>query len=61
MENRSTRLMLLGIGILLFSLAFPVQVNTHWLFRGAGDMLFAILPLVGLVFVLVSFFTKAQS
>jgi hypothetical protein len=60
MESRSTRLMLLGIGILLFSVAFPLQVNVRWLLP-SGDMIFAILPLVGLVFVLVGLFTKDQS
>jgi hypothetical protein len=70
MDNRSTRLMLLGIGILLFSLAFPLRVNMLWLLRflglrflglDVGNVLLAIASLLGLAFVLVGFFTKDQS
>jgi hypothetical protein len=48
METRSVRLMLLGIGALLFAIA-------------SGSTMGSFLPFAGLVLVLVGFFWKTRS
>ena len=65
MANTSVRVMLLGIGLLLFGLAFPTtflplivvwsQAATH-LSRAAFYLLDSIFPLAGLIVLLIGFF-----
>jgi hypothetical protein len=67
MESRSTRLMLLGIAVILFSLAFRSIFNVAYVFKPLGSVryldagCYAIFPLVGMALVLVGFFAKPRA
>ncbi len=64
--SKSLRFMLLGIAILLFStagsqllgvLVFPFLYHSH-LSRISVELIASVVPIVGLVFVLIGFFTR---
>ncbi len=64
-NSRSLKLMLLGIGVLLFTPPFLTIVNPmvvlvvpQNLTRGEQSLLLLIVPLVGLALVLIGFFLE---
>lgn len=69
MDTRSVKLMLLGIGVLLFAIALPAWINPDYILQSVRLTFFqpvlpvllgAIVPIIGLALLLVGFFQRSQ-